>query len=688
VIEEIALRGFKSYPPYRTERIGFTRGVNKISGRNAAGKTTLLEAVVYGLYGEIPKVDNRELIPLGGDGVNVTVTLRSPLTGQQIKIHREGIRTKDGGFRTTRSVMTVEGEDHPYARAGEIQSRLRELLGIGRNTFLNVVYARQKDFIEILNPQRNRMDAILGLTTPAEIREEFREVKKVLNDRGRINEKGIYQERIRNAETSIAEGEKNLEEAANRKRNLEEGLQEMRSRLFDAKGKVNDLGIFLDEFGRLDGLQAEIDKLEALRDDRMTELENAQNSLGAAPDERLTELKSGMESSRSTEERLQHLIDQELDKERADVAGEVSRLRHEINEHAAFKDRGLTVCPTCGQEIDYQLIETDLEKWQREIAERESRLRALDREIETIKGQVKVARDRWIRADREIAELETLMGRAEELAGAITKIVEQGTKLASRLEGESNSILEKAEKALGLSFASVPSAQAKLEDELREAREELRVLLREVGNREGQLKDAERQTREIEERISDHRRVLEEANEVMAHIGEYEAKVRALDGIQALYDEYGKQLRENTLAQLEYQTYQYFRRLTDQQLYGSCSIDRESYTLEIYPLGGSGKLPAWRAGGGHESLFALAERLALLRVMGFPHLLVLDEPTDAVDSENIPQLLEYVARSSREIGQVLLVTHHGHGEEEGVNLITVRKEKGESRVHQEGPVSG
>jgi DNA repair exonuclease SbcCD ATPase subunit len=168
----------------------------------------------------------------------------------------------------------------------------------------------------------------------------------------------------------------------------------------------------------------------------------------------------------------------------------------------------------------------------------------------------------------------------------------------------------------------------------------------------------------------------------MERITEYEAKLRALDRIQSLYDEYGKQLRENTLAQLEYQTYQYFRRLTDQQLYGACHIDRERYTLEVYPLGGSRKLPAWRAGGGHQSLFALAERLALLRVMGFPHLLILDEPTDAVDSENIPQLLEYVAKSSREIGQVLLVTHHGQGEEEGVNIIRVKKEGGESRTTQ------
>ena len=88
-------------------------------------------------------------------------------------------------------------------------------------------------------------------------------------------------------------------------------------------------------------------------------------------------------------------------------------------------------------------------------------------------------------------------------------------------------------------------------------------------------------------------------------------------------------------------------------------------------------------GGGHESLLALAERLALLRVKEFPYLLILDEPTDAVDSENVPQLIEYIAKSSNEIGQVLLVTHHGQGEEEGVNLIRVRKTAGESTIRQE-----
>ena len=283
MIEELALRGFKSYPATRIQRVHFTKGVNKISGRNAAGKTTIIEAVLFGLYGDVPGVNKQDLVPLGGSALDVTVTLRSPLTGQRAVIHREGNLTRDGGFRTTKAHMTVEGEDHPYARDREIQSRLRELLGIGKNTLLNVVYARQKDFIEILNPNKTRMDAILGLTTPAEIREQFREAKKILADRGRIDEKGTFEERIRNAEKAITDGDTRLQEERARKAQLEEGLQEKRTQLFDAKGKVEDLEIFLDEFRRLDGLRAEIEKLEMLRDERQSDLEGVHEALGRPP---------------------------------------------------------------------------------------------------------------------------------------------------------------------------------------------------------------------------------------------------------------------------------------------------------------------------------------------------------------------------------------------------------------------
>ncbi len=88
-----------------------------------------------------------------------------------------------------------------------------------------------------------------------------------------------------------------------------------------------------------------------------------------------------------------------------------------------------------------------------------------------------------------------------------------------------------------MSFVSILSAQAKLEDELGEARSELGELQGEVRSREVLIKDADRLLGEVEGRIEAHRRVLEEARVVLERIMEYEAKLRALDNIQALYDE-------------------------------------------------------------------------------------------------------------------------------------------------------
>ncbi len=102
MIEELTLRGFKSYPSTRTETVSFTRGVNKIAGRNAAGKTSLLEAVLFGLYGDVPGVNKHDLVSLGGSSLSVTVKLRSPLTGHLAVIHREGSLAKDGSFRTSK----------------------------------------------------------------------------------------------------------------------------------------------------------------------------------------------------------------------------------------------------------------------------------------------------------------------------------------------------------------------------------------------------------------------------------------------------------------------------------------------------------------------------------------------------------------------------------------------------------
>ena len=262
------------------------------------------------------------------------------------------------------------------------------------------------------------------------------------------------------------------------------------------------------------------------------------------------------------------------------------------------------------------------------------------------------------------------------------RLDEVGGKLSERLEVGSEGVLELVEKEFG-PVKGLNDARRRVEERLKALRAAERELVGAVRDREARFQEAEQAEKRLRAQLTGVEQTLRDSRLKLEKVAEYEAKIRALDGVVERYGTYERDLRENTLRLLEYQTFEYFRRLTDQQLYSACRIDRERYTLEVQPKGSPRPLPAWRAGGGHQSLFALAERLALLRVRNFPYLLILDEPTDAVDSENVPHLLEYIAQGSREIGQVLLVTHHGQGEEEGVNLIRVSKVEGESRVSQE-----
>ena len=682
MIESLTLRGFKSYRGQQTIR--FTKGVNKISGRNASGKTTILEAVLFGLFGDVPGVEKRDLLPVGGGDLFVELIFKTP-KGVKVTVHREATLVKKGmdeAFKAKEFLMHVEGEKAPITRERDAQDRLRELLGISSGTFFNVVYARQKEFVDILNPEKGWMNAILGLTAPSEIREQLREVRKQLEQRGELPLKPAFEERKRNAEKMLAEGSTQLTEITGRKTALLSELQVKRFELQNAKDAVERIESYTTNFDELDAIQQRYEFNRKLREKKEDELEGVASEMGESPDIRLRELETRANTAKATEDRLRHLSDAEVEQRRRGFAATVDRLTHQITEHKELRDKGVTVCPKCGQPIDPAAIEKDLAQWATELEAARKQVGSAVSEIQELRTQAKTASERYVEAEKALDRFLNLRASLDKGKRDMMKLDEEGSVLSERIQLGSEGIQERFEKEFG-PVKGLEEARKRVEENIKALRLIENRLSGEVSDRSARFQEADAAEKRLRVQLASVEQTLKESRERLWKVAEYEAKIRTLDGVVERYGAYERDLRDNTLRLLEYTTFEYFRRLTDQQLYASCKIDRERYTLEVQPKGSPRSLPAWRAGGGHQSLFALAERLALLRVRNFPYLLILDEPTDAVDSENIPHLLEYIARGSREIGQVLLVTHHGQGEEEGVNLIRVQKVEGESKVTQE-----
>lgn len=679
MIESLTLQGFKSYR--QKQLIRFAPGVNKISGRNASGKTTILEAIIFGLFGEVPNVDKKDLVTLGGGSLRVEVEFRSPLTNQNARIIREGGLTKDGVFRTSLSYLEVEGEEKPYTREVDIQSKVRDLLGLGKRAFFNVIYCKQKEFVEIINPpQKIRMDAILGLTTPVEIKEQLKEVKSILLAKGRIDEKPVFEERMKTAWERIVEGESKLEEARRRQVELKKNLESLKSQLDQVKNRRVLFESLLEEFKTLERASQSLEVKRGMLLKTEEELAESEAEMGE-PKERINELEDKLKRIGEHEPQLEKAIE-ERSEERRVLDAEISRLQHQISEHSELEKSGVTICPTCGQKVDYALLKEDIEVRRRELKEKTRLLQTIERRISELKMQRESVMKERSKLERQLDLLKERMRRLESLRRDIEAMRREEYQLSKRIQIKNAEIIRKVEEILEVQILE-NEAQRLIEHQHKTAIEEYSQLQRKLGEAESQLKETMLRIDEIEKILKEQKRILEESETALSRIREYEAKINTITKMEEWYTEYGIKLRDSTLRQLEWLTGKYFEKLTDQQLYASFHIDRESYSLEVQPVGVNSLMPAWRAGGGHESLFALSERLALLRVMAFPNLLILDEPTDAVDSENIPQLLEYISKSSREVHQIILVTHHGYGEEEVANLIRVSRVDGESRVTQE-----
>lgn len=153
LIENLRLRNLERY---RRVELDFSAGLNLIKGRNSTGKTTLLNALTFALFGEVPEAKPRLLVSkLPGSGeMSVYVRFRSPRSGQVVEIERSGSLDRNGDYRTGERLLRVDGKNIPLGSEEDLRSKVTELLGMSLRKFLNLVYVRQGRLAEILEPRR------------------------------------------------------------------------------------------------------------------------------------------------------------------------------------------------------------------------------------------------------------------------------------------------------------------------------------------------------------------------------------------------------------------------------------------------------------------------------------------------------------------------------------------------------
>ena len=145
ILERLVLKNFKRF---REQEIHFHDGITGILGNNGTGKSSIVQAIFFALYGvqatgiapdyivssfASPKerCEVRLDFRIGGEGYTVVRTFRKGKT-----VQHDATFHKDGQLRAT--------------GVSQVETEVRRTLGMGPLDFKNTIYAAQKDLLTLL----------------------------------------------------------------------------------------------------------------------------------------------------------------------------------------------------------------------------------------------------------------------------------------------------------------------------------------------------------------------------------------------------------------------------------------------------------------------------------------------------------------------------------------------------------
>mgnify|MGYP003852490929 CR=1 FL=1 len=190
----IRLANFKCYAD---ADLRLDRGVTVIHGLNGSGKSSLLEACFFALYGS--KALNRnldEIVSIGADDAEVELWFTH--AGGDYHVERR-IRMTDERATTAKAVLeTPEGT---YEGARAVRSRVTELLRMDHEAFVNCAYVRQGEVNKLINAdaseRQDMLDDLLQLGKLEDYRERASDARvgvgrvRVVGVRARVVRPGV-----------------------------------------------------------------------------------------------------------------------------------------------------------------------------------------------------------------------------------------------------------------------------------------------------------------------------------------------------------------------------------------------------------------------------------------------------------------------------------------------------------------
>ncbi|MCG3692496.1 AAA family ATPase [Aliarcobacter butzleri] len=199
ILNNLELINFKKYTQ---KNLTFHEGLVGIIGKNGSGKSTIFEAILFALYGELKTKGSKDLIRNSSvsEKEPVSVTLEFEFDGLTYKVVREF-----RGKALTANAKFYKNEELITTGAKEVTNSIVKLVKMSKDAFMHTLFASQKELTSLSNlkpeDRKKMIRKLLGL-------EKIDAIESMLIEKSRSLKREIdaFREVLLSSDEIIAKG--------------------------------------------------------------------------------------------------------------------------------------------------------------------------------------------------------------------------------------------------------------------------------------------------------------------------------------------------------------------------------------------------------------------------------------------------------------------------------------------------
>jgi len=680
-LTKIILNNIRSY---RNQEVEFPEGSTLLSGDIGSGKTSILLAIEFALFGLQPGQRGSSLLKNGE--TNGGVLLECEIDGKQIIIERN---LKKGGKSISQDycAITIEGEKREVA-VTEIKDKVLELLSYPREfakkqnlLYKFTVYTPQEEMKQIIleDPEVriNTLRHVFGVD----------KYKKILENVSILITKLREEKRIKQALTANLEQD-NLD--------LVEKDEELETKHYNLLSVEKELFLKTDERKKIQEEKEEVSKKVEEKNKLNQEIEKTKIMIHNKKEIISTNVKSykGLEVQikelkdlkfeeskiAEIEKNLENLKKEKYDfnEDKIDITSKINSLVINNQEIDVTKNKisKIDICPTCLQNVDPYYKANINNKFDSDIISNAKEIDSLAIEKKLINEKIKAVENEISQGEKSIQDLKITKFRIQELAEK-QKRLEELKAMNVYLEKDITLLDQHFESLKNVIFGLnkfdqiFESKKRELDNALREERiadikvAELKKEIEVFSSHIKELKDKILKTEKIQKQlgyISELEIWLSKQFMPVISFIEKNVMVKLKTEFSKLFEEWFSMLvSENFNAKLD----DNFTPIIEQQ----------DYEIDYAYLS-----------GGERTAVALAYRLSLNQVINSflskiktRDFVILDEPTDGFSEQQLDKMREVFDQLN--VKQLIIVSHEQKMESFVENVIRFKKEEGVSKVY-------